>query len=282
MPFLLRNVSITFNTHEDDKNDSSVVHIFVKNRLNNSGSPEQSTDFVANSLAFQRYQAFGDITDGARNPYLASGLFQGLGDTYHDHSSQTINLDLTSLTIDVNDVVLPVVDIHLLAHKNDRWIFDYTVTLTFDNGEFSFGSAVDGVAGIVLDQDNRNHLGFGVENPLRTLPIPVPTTAATNGILKKVVLEFSTHHDDKNDTTALDVHIVNRLSATEAQDLAVGRDLKPGQEFPDGGSPADKYRRCEWSSDSSADGVLASDTIRLADMILPVVDIVMRPPDDDQ
>jgi phospholipase C len=282
MPSLLKNVSITFNTHEDDKNDSSVVHVFVKNRLNNSLSPEQSADFTSNWLAFQRYQAFGDISDGDRNPYLASKLFQALGDTYHEGSSQTIALDLVSPSIDVNDVVLPVVEIHMLANGNDRWIFDYTVTLTFDNGAFSFTSAVDGVPGIVLDQDNRNHSGFGVENPLRTLPIPALTTAATNAILKKVILEFSTHNDDKNDDTLLNVHIVNRLSATSAQDISTGLDLKHGQRFPDSGSPADLYQRCEWSSDAGADGVLASDAIRLADMILPVVNIVMVPSDDDQ
>lgn len=282
MPSFLTNVSIRFDTHDDDKNDTSHVHVFVKNRLNNSLSPEQNTDFISNWLAFQRYQAFGDISDGDRNPYLASKLFQGHGDTYDEGSSQTITLDLVSPTIDVNDVVLPVVDIHMLADSNDRWIFDYTVTLTFDNGEFSFTSAVDGVPGIVLDQGNRNHSGFGVENPLRTLPIPVRTTAATNAILKKVILEFSTHNDDKNDDTLLNVHIVNRVSATSAQDIVTGLDLLHGQGFPDSGSPADLYKRCEWSSDPGADGVLASDAIRLADMILPVVNIVMVPPDDDQ
>ena len=281
MPFLT-DVSIRFDTHDDGKDDGSHVHVFVKNRLNNSLSPEYSTDFNSNWLAFARYQALGDLGDDDRNPYLASKKFQGQGDTYDEGSSQTINLDLVSTTIDVNDVVLPVVDIHMLSHGTDRWIFDYTVTLTFENGGFSFTSRADGVAGIVLDQDNRNHSGFGVENPLRTLPIPVPTTAATDAILKKVILEFSTHNDDKNDDTVLNVHIVNRLSASSTQDIATGLDLRHGEGFPDGGLPADLYRRLEWSSDPGADGLLASDSIRLADMVLPVVDIVIVPSDDDQ
>jgi phospholipase C len=280
MPSFLKTVSVQFDSHDDGKDPNTHVHIFVKNRLNNSLSPEQHSDFISNSLALRRYQVLGDINDGDRNPYLAYKSFQGHGEPYDDPSSKTITLDPVSDHIDVNDVVMPEIDIHMLADGDDRWIFDYTVTLTFDNGEFSFTSSADGVSGIVLDQDNRNHSGIGVENPLRDLPLPVKTTAVTGAILKTVMLEFSTHNDDKDADTALKVHIANRLSATSAQDIAIGLDLFPREVFPDSGTPAERYRKYTWSSDPGADGPLVSNTIRLADMILPVVYIVVAPKSD--
>ncbi len=280
MPSFLKTVSIQFDSHDDGKDPNTHVHVFVKNRLNNSLSPEEHTDFISNSLALGRYQALGDINDGDRNPYLASKSFQGHGEPYDDPSSKTITLDLASDHIDVNDVAMPEVDIHMLADRDDRWIFDYTVTLTFDNGAFSFASSADGVSGIVLDQDNRNHSGIGIENPLRDRPLPVKTTAVTSAILKTVILEFSTHDDDKDADTVLNVHIANRLSATSAQDIAIGLDLFPGERFPESGTPAERHRKYTWSSDPGADGPLASNTIRLADMILPVVNIVVAPKGD--
>ena len=41
----LTSVKIRFDTHDDDKNDSTWVSVFVKNRLNNSLTPEGSTDY---------------------------------------------------------------------------------------------------------------------------------------------------------------------------------------------------------------------------------------------
>src|SRR6267154_138499 len=200
---VLRGVSITFDTHDDDKDNATMVHVFVKNRLNNSLTPQQNSEFVSNWLALQRYVGDGDLNDGARNTYLAYGLGLGYGDEWDDPSSKTFSLKLVSPDIGVNEVVLPEVNIHILTNTGivtgDRWIFDYTVTLQFDNGSFSFTSAVDGVRGIILDQDNRNYSGIGIENPLRTQPIPVLTKAVTDALLKKVTLEFWTHDDKKPD-----------------------------------------------------------------------------------
>jgi len=275
-PATLRGVTITFDTHHDNKDSDTIVHVFVKNRLNNSLTPQQDTDFVSNWLAFQRCQSTHDI-DGDRNPYLAYAYFLGQDDTWDNPSSHTLQLELVADDISVNGVVLPQVDIHMLANGDDRWIFDYTVTLTFDNGEFSFTSASN-VPGIILDQDNRNHSGFGIENPLRTLPLPVLTKADTNAILTKVTLEFSTHNDGKDWDTRLNVHIVNRISDTLAQDIAIGLDLFHDEEFPDSGQREDLYRKFSWPDD----GPLVSDTIRLADMVLPVVYIVIIPNGNDR
>jgi hypothetical protein len=49
MPFL-SSVKIRFDTHDDDKEASTWVAVFVKNRLNNSLTPETTPDFISNWL----------------------------------------------------------------------------------------------------------------------------------------------------------------------------------------------------------------------------------------
>ena len=275
----LTSVKIRFDTHDDDKNDSTWVSVFVKNRLNNSLTPEGSTDYISNWIALQRYQDPNDLGDGRQNPYLAYSIGLADGDTFDDPSSHEFELTLRSNMITADEIVLPAVDIHILTDDNDRWIFDYTVTLTFDNhAAFSFSSNVDGVRGTILDQDNRNHSGIGVENPLATA-LPVFPKAVTNSVLKKVTLEFSTHNDNKDWDTRLNVHIVNRISEHVAQDLALGLDLFHDQEFPDSGSNAVLYKEFSWSAD---EGSLPSNSIRLADIVLPVVNIIIVPNGNDR
>jgi hypothetical protein len=189
-PGTLRRATITFDTHNDNKNADTIVQVFIKNRLNNSRTPQENTDFISNWLALQRYRKTGDIDDGDRNPYLAYGLFLGFLKKFDDRSSNKFDLKLVSEDISVDDVVLPQVDIHVLANGDDRWIFSYTVTLTFDAVGYSFTSAVDGVPGIILDQEYRNHSGIGTENPWRTLPIPVLTKPRTTASPSPSILNF--------------------------------------------------------------------------------------------
>jgi Phosphoesterase family/Ricin-type beta-trefoil lectin domain-like len=279
----LSGVSITFNTHDDDKNSDTIVHVFVKNRLSTSQSPEQNSDFLSNWLAMRRYEPGGDLSDDDNNPYLANLIGIGAGTTFDDPSTNEFPCALRSGTISADDIVLPVVNIHILTSGNDRWIFDYTIVFTFDSGaSFSFSSNVNGIKGIILDQDNRNYSGICTENPVRTIPVPAPIKPVTNSLLKKVTLEFATHNDNKNADTQLNVHITNRLSATSAQDIAIGLNILAGQEFPDAGlaSPL-SCKQYIWSASGSAGtdtGALASDSIRLADMMLPVVSIVIVAP----
>lgn len=278
MPFLT-SVKIKFDTHNDDKNDSTLVSVFVKNRLNNSLTPDGAADLISNWIEFHRYQDPNDLGDGRQNPYLATGISLGGGTTFDDPSSHEFELTLRSNTITTDEIILPAVDIHILTDDNDRWIFDYTVTLTFDNhAAFSFTSKVDGVVGIILDQDNRNYSGIGVENPLTTTP-PVFPKAVTDSVLKQVTLEFSTHNDNKDSDTRLNVHIVNRVNESVNQDLAIGLNLFPGQEFPDGGSPSNRYKKFSWSAE---EGNLPSNAIRLADIVLPIVNIIIVPNGHDR
>ena len=277
---VLLGVKITFDTHDDNKEDETIVHVFVKNRLNNSLSPEEHSDYISNWAALQRYGPTGDLNDGSKNPYLAYGIALGQDEEFEDPSSRTFSLTLARPNISANEIVLPVVNIHILTDRGlvlgfDRWIFDYTVTLQFDTGSFSFTSAVNGVRGIILDQDNRNYSGIGIENPLRTLPLPALTKPSSNAVLTKVTLEFDTHDDDRKSDTILNIHIVNRLSANSAQDIFIGMDLFKDQEFADGG-PSVSHT---WEAENNE---LASKNIRLADMVLPVVYIVIVPSDEDR
>ena len=164
MPYL-KSVSITFHTYNDNKNASTVLHVFAKNRLSNSLSPERNIDFISNFLAHQRYLSTGDLQDDRNNPYLAYGEGLAKDEEFPDPSSRTFELTLRASNINVDEIVLPVVNVHILPDGNDRWIFDYSVTFTFDDARsFTFSSNVGGVKGIILDQDNRNYSGICTEN----------------------------------------------------------------------------------------------------------------------
>ena len=184
------------------------------------------------------------------------------GNSFDDQSTNTVTLQLRSKPIPVEELQLPEVHVHILADSNDTWKFDYTLTVTLDDGTVlpPFNSNVDGLAGIVLNQDNRNYYGICSE----FAPIPARQNPATNEVLTGVTIEFKTHDDDKNPDTTLNIRIVNRISATESQDISVATDVAHGETFDDstddGGNP---YRRIDLP--------LASQPIYLRDMVLPVV-----------
>ncbi|MGD0454810.1 MAG: alkaline phosphatase family protein, partial [Solirubrobacteraceae bacterium] len=288
MPPYLKDVSITFNTHGHAKDASTVVHVFVKNRSSTSQTPEGASDFISNWLALQRYQSMGDINDGDRNPYIAYGLDLAKPDPpvplittigFDDPSSHTFPLQLTSDTIVAEEIDLPAVDIHILTDGDDRWSFDYTIAFTFDDtSAFTYSSKTEGINGIILDQDNHNYSGICSENPFREIEPLVK--APTSSVLQKVTIEFATNKHSKDADTSLAVHIVNRLSRTSNEDIAICLDLLPGEEFPggEGSSLAARYRSFSWLAD---EGSLA-DPIRLADLVLPVTYIVIYPNDKDR
>jgi phospholipase C len=273
-PGLLRKATIRFDTHNDEKDRSTAVHVFLKTRKNDSSNPNPNPTYLSNSTAFARYASTGTLDGAGPNPYLAQGVYLAVGDQFDDPSSHTYDLDLFPDAISVNDVDLPEVDIHILADGEDRWTFDYTVTLFFDEGSYSFTSKTNGVNGILLDQTNRNYTGIGTENLLRTVTDPViakPTMAAT---LTKVTLEFSTHDADKTSDTKVNVRCVNRLAGGQEQDIVIALDIFPGEAFPSSGGRDDQYRSISWSQ---ADGSLPTNVIRLSDMVLPIFYIVIYP-----
>ncbi len=270
---LLQKVSITFNTHNDDKDGDTVLHVFVKNRSNTSSTPEQATDFMSNLLAFQRCEeVYWD-----KNPYLACAVNLAPGMHFDDPSSHEFDIPLRSAPIPRDEIVLPVINIHILANGHDRWIFSYAITFYFDDGSsFQALSDTDGVTGIILDQNNRNYSGICIENPFKSLPrLEKP---AMDAVLTEVTLKFYTHDDDqddnKNKNTKLNVHIVNRLSSSSRQDIAIGLDLFHNQEF--------KIGSISYVGFGNGGLRLASDSIRLEDMVLPVVSINIAPHGHDR
>ena len=181
-------------------------------------------------------------------------------------------------------VVLPAVSIHFATQDSgtdDRWIFDYSLTFSFvdETGQVihrHFSSVRDGLRGVILDKDNRDH--YRILSEAFGTP-PALDRPVTNAVLSRVTLDLVTHDradDNKDFDTRLNVHVVNRLSATSAQDIAIGLDLFPGQAF----TPRSTHT-FSWSS-SPGDGALAGEGIRLADIVLPVVYLIIVPNGHDQ
>jgi phospholipase C len=255
---VVQSITIEFHTHNDDLNSDALLHIFIKNRASDSSSSGGATNFEANIESYRAHDAdwYG------KNPYLGYAVNASNGNSFGDQSTNTVTLQLRSQPIPVEELQLPEVHFHILADSSDTWKFDYTLTITLDNGTVlpAFNSNVNGLVGIVLNQDNRNYYGICAEIE----PVPARAKPATNEWLTGVMIEFKTHDDDKNSDTKLSIHIVDRISATESQDISVATDVAKGETFADstddGGNP---YKRIDLP--------LASRFIYLRDMILPVV-----------
>ncbi|WP_321795198.1 hypothetical protein [Burkholderia sp. BCC1988] len=122
----LTRASITFYTHNDNKDHDTVLNVLVKNKISMFLSED-----------------------------LAKGENLGGDMEFSDPSTNQFDLALLSTTTTIADLNVPVISIHIQPNGNDRWIFDYTLSLCFDNGK-TFSSSENG---IVLDQDNREHNG---------------------------------------------------------------------------------------------------------------------------
>jgi len=251
---VVQSITIEFHTHDDNLNDDTVLHVFVMNRSNDSSDSAGPSTYVANNQSYQDH----DADWFSKNPYLGCAINASQGNGFGNDSNHTVNIGLRSKPIPLAELLLPAVHIHILASDNDRWKFDYTLTITLDDGTVlpSFSSNINGLTGIVLDQDNRNFYGICSE----VQPIPARTIPVTDSVLTGVTIEFHTHNDNKNSDTKLGIHIVNRLNATSSQDISVANDVAPGQEFHDSG---DTYNRIDLP--------LVSNDILLRDMVLPVV-----------
>ena len=282
----LLRASITFHTHDDDKDSASEVFVFIKNRMSNTRTPQTATDYVEHLFEWDRYQPGGDLSIGKKNPYIARGRFLGAGAQFgigEWDSLATFQLELASDLIDVNDVLLPEVSVCLVTDPagigtGDTWIFDYTVKLSFDIGDFIFSSTDTGPRGIILDQDNPNHCGIGRENDLRTEAAPATSALVSDAVLQRIQVIFHTHAGDdrnKNADTHLTVRVTDRRSESHFVDLALGSDLFPGDEFPDDeDNLLSRIRVAEWTA---VDNTLTSRSIRLADIKLPMIVVAIIP-----
>jgi phospholipase C len=259
---VVQSITIDFHTHDDDLGNNSLLNIFVKNRRSDSSESDGPSAYVSNLQDYQDHD-----TDWFRkNPYLGYAINASQGQFFDDNSTHRVTIQLRSQPIPVEELLLPAVHIHILSLAgDDRWKFAYTLTMTLDDGTVlpPFNSNINGLKGIILDQDNRNY--YGICSDIR--PSPPRTKPVTDAVLTGVTIEFHTHNDDKKDDTKLGIHLVNRSSATAPQDIAVANGVAAGKEFPDSdksNTPIDeRYTRIDLP--------LASNAIFLQDMVLPVV-----------
>jgi phospholipase C len=251
---VVQSITIDFHTYDDNLNDDTLLHVFVKNRASDSSDSDGPTSYVANIQDYQDH----DADWFSKNPYLGCAVnanTQG----FDNDSTHRVEIQLRSKPIPLAELLLPAVHVHILPAHYDTWKFDYTLTITLDDGTMlpPYSSNVNGLTGIILDQDNRNY--YGICSEVWPAP-PRITVPDTDSVLTGVTIEFHTHNDNKERGTKLDIHIVNRLSATASQDIAVANDVAPSQEFPDSDG---SYVRIDLTP--------APQSIFLRDMVLPVV-----------
>lgn len=269
---VVQSITIDFHTHDDDLDHDTELHIFVKNRRSDSSEPDGPSTYVANLQAYKDH----DADRFRKNPFLGFAINASQGQTLDDNFTHRVNLQLRSQPIPVEELLLPAVHLHILTTGDDEWKFDYTLTITLDDGTVlpPFHSTSNGLNEIVLNQDRRNY--YGICADIR--PTPPRPKPATDVALTGVTIEFHTHDDDKDHDTTLNIHIVNRLNATVSQDIVVANDVATGKKFPDSDeddTPIDEtYTRIDLP--------LASNKILLRDIVLPVVFIDISPDGNDQ
>ena len=278
----LKSILITFNTNGDSKDDrdpDTVLHVFIKNRSSDTSFVSDASDFISNHLAYLDYASKDPYEV---NPYLASAEALSLGNGFGSGSSHQFEIALRKKPIPCREIVLPVIDIHILANGNDSWVFNYTVEFLFADPaikddpnhkyDFSFTSTADGVPWIALDNNYRNYSGIGTENPQAQVSAPMEWPKS-DSVLTRVTLDFLTRGDNKDPNTQFDVHIVNRVNATVEHDIAIAKNLLPGIQFQD-----DTNHIIIFGQDSNQ---LAANNIRLQDIVLPIVKIIIRTSGDD-
>jgi hypothetical protein len=87
---VVQSIAIDFHTTDDDLNDDSLLHIFIKNRSNDSSDSEGASTFVANLQAYQDHDAdwFG------KNPYLGCAINASQGHGFDNDSTNRVMIGL--------------------------------------------------------------------------------------------------------------------------------------------------------------------------------------------
>jgi phospholipase C len=263
---VVSSITVDFKMTGDDLDDDTQLHLFIKNRksdTSDSGDP--------GSLA-QHIQNYADAENNwfEKNSYLGCALFANVGGGFGDGDSRRVNILLRKKPIPVEELNLPQIFIFIIPKGDDTWKFEYTVTITLDDGTQlpPFGSNVNGITGVIMDQDNPSYAGIGTElNP--TQQPTKPQVQDKGPILTRATIEFKTHNNDKSESTAVNIHIVNRKSSSASQDISVVSDIATNQKFDD-------------PSDYLFELPIAANNIYLHEIVLPVVYIHIIPKDDDE
>jgi phospholipase C len=262
---VVNSITVDFHMTGDDLDDDTQLHIFIKNR-----SSDTSDSGDPGSLA-QHIQDYADAQANwhEKNAYLGCFLFANMGGGFADGDNRRVDILLRNKPIPLEELNLPQIIIFIIPKGDDTWKFEYTVTLSLDDGTQlpPFGSNVNGITGIILDQDNGSYAGIGTDlNP--PPPSITPPPSYKGPVLSRATIEFNTHNNDKSSNTAVNVHIVNQKSATESQDISVVSDIATNQYFDD-------------PSDHLFELPIAANNIFLADIVLPVVYINIIPNSGD-
>jgi Phosphoesterase family/Ricin-type beta-trefoil lectin domain-like len=283
----LEKISIEFTTYGcsfDDDDDHPLVHVFVKNRRSDTSMAESNTDFLSNYLAWNAVEASPPVDI---NPYLGAAFdLEGLfpSDDGGLPLKKEFVIPLRTQPILSGEVLLPVVDVHLYSATADSWAFNYTITFQFNDGSLSYSPTEEGIASILIDSNHPNYSGICHEANTRPAPARPPSEPV---YLASVTLDFGTHDDDKAPDTQLNVHIVNRLSANSSQDIAVAENIFSDQTFPQP-IPQPNTGLKDFPGDRTVvfgEGSLlplASQEIKLQDIVLPIVYIIVYPTGDDR
>jgi|GEM_PF-859681 len=263
---VVNSITVSFKMTGDDLDDDTQLHIFIKNRksdTSDSGDPGSLAQHIQN-------YADGENNWFGRNSYLGCALFANMGGGFADGDNRRVNILLRKKPIPIEELNLPQIIIFIIPKGDDTWKFEYTVAITLDDGtQFpAFVSNVNGITGIIMDQDNSSYSGIGTELVPRQQP-PPPQEQYNQPLLNRATIEFKTHNNDKSSSTVVNVHIVNRKSGTVSQDISVVSDIATNQYFDD-------------PSDHIFELPIAANNISLQDIVLPVVFINIIPFDDDE
>lgn len=123
----LRKISLSFETVSSTfttLTSSPLVHVFVKNRRSDTSFSESNADFVSNYLAWKAVEASPLIDI---NPYLGTALGINNVPLFGAPAGPPIDIPLRSQPILADEVILPIVDVHLYSASYGVWTFNYTI-----------------------------------------------------------------------------------------------------------------------------------------------------------
>jgi phospholipase C len=262
---VVSSITVDFKMHDDGGlDDETQLHLFIKNR-----SSDNSDSGDPGSLS-QHIQNYADAEEHwyEKNPYLGCALCANVGGGFDEGDTKRVTISLRSKPIPVEELNIPEILIFIVAKGDNTWKFEYTVTITLEDGtHFAFESNVNGITGIILDQDNSNYSGIGNEINNRR-PSSPPHGQYKGPLLNRATIEFKTHDEAKSVNTFVNIHIVNRKSNNESQDISVISDIATFENFDKG-------------TDYTFELPIAANNIYLGDIVLPVVYIHIIPHDGD-
>lgn len=263
---VISSITVDFKMTGDDLDDDTQLHLFIKNRK----SDTSDTGYFGSLAQHIQNYADGENNWFEKNSYLGCALFANVGGGFADGDTKRVNILLRKKPIPIEELNLPQILIFIIPKGNDTWKFEYTVAMTLDDGSQlpAFGSNVNGISGIIMDQDNSSYSGIGTEVNARQFVKP-HKERYKGPLLSRATIEFRTLNNDKSSSTVVNVHIVNRKSSTESQDISVVSDIATNQYFDD-------------PSDHIFELPIAANNIFLQDIVLPVVYINIVPYDDDE